>query len=123
MAAIEAFRRGDEVCTKASGGPIMTVLAVEGLKVRCADGENLQYWFDTAMLERYKQSQRHSEVSSVAIYESVNTDGLEPSNARHSYLRCETFADETIMDAPVELRSDFWIYVEQLLRTPQTLAA
>ena len=63
MAAIEAFRRGDEVCTKASGGPIMTVLAAEGLKVRCADGENLQYWFDTVMLERYKQSQRHSEVS------------------------------------------------------------
>ena len=121
MAAIEAFRHGDKVYIKAPGSPIMRVLAVEGLKVRCADGENLQYWFDTAMLERYKQSQRHSEVSSVEIYESVNADGLEPSDARHSYLRCETFADE--MDAPVELRSDFWVYVEQLLRTPQTLAA
>jgi hypothetical protein len=30
MAAIEAFRRGDEVYIKAPGSPIMRVLAVEG---------------------------------------------------------------------------------------------
>jgi hypothetical protein len=99
MAAIEAFRRGDEVYIKAPGSPIMRVLAVEGLKVRCADNENLQYWFDTVMLERCNQLEERREVSSVAIYES----GLELSNPKQS--------------------SDFWVYAELLLRAPQTLAA
>jgi hypothetical protein len=54
-AAIEAFKRGDEVLGKFSGSPIMTVLAVDGLKVRCRDGQDLQYWFDTMMLERYER--------------------------------------------------------------------
>ena len=101
MAAIEAFRHGDKVYIKAPGSPIMRVLAVEGLKVRCADNENLQYWFDTVMLERCNQERR--EVSSAATYESVNADGLELSNPKQS--------------------SDFWVYAEQLLRAPQTLAA
>ena len=54
MARVEAFRRGDEVLSKFPGGSIMTVLAVEGLKVRCADSQDTQYWFDTIMLERYE---------------------------------------------------------------------
>ena len=103
MTPIEAFRRGDEVYIKAPGSPIMRVLAVEGLKARCADNENLQYWFDTVMLELYNQPEEHREVSSVATHESVNADGLELSNPKQS--------------------SDFWVYAEQLLRAPQTLAA
>ncbi len=54
MASIAALNRGDQVLSKLFGGPIMTVLAVEGLKVRCEDGLNQQYWFDTIMLERYQ---------------------------------------------------------------------
>jgi len=30
----------------------MIVLAVEGLKVRCSDDQDRQYWFDTILLER-----------------------------------------------------------------------
>jgi uncharacterized protein (DUF1330 family) len=37
MATIERFNRGDEVLSKLPGGSIMTVLAVEGMKVRCSD--------------------------------------------------------------------------------------
>jgi hypothetical protein len=54
MARVEAFKRGDEVLSKFPGGSLMMVLAVEGLKVRCADRQNTQYWFDTIMLERYE---------------------------------------------------------------------
>jgi hypothetical protein len=64
MATIEALRPGDEVCIKAPGSPIMKVLAVEGLKARCADTENLQYWFDTVMLERHEPPHEHCEMSS-----------------------------------------------------------
>jgi hypothetical protein len=53
MTAIEALKRGDEVLNKLPGSSIMMVLAVEGTKVRCADGQNKQYWFDMIMLERY----------------------------------------------------------------------
>jgi hypothetical protein len=53
MTTIETFNRGDEVLSKFPGGSIMTVLAVEGLKVRCSDDQNRQYWFDTNLLERY----------------------------------------------------------------------
>jgi len=53
MAAAETFERGDEVLSKLASGPIMTVLAVEGMKARCSDEENRQYWFDTKLLERY----------------------------------------------------------------------
>jgi hypothetical protein len=42
MATFEALRPGDEVCIKVPDSPIMKVLAVEGLKARCADTENLQ---------------------------------------------------------------------------------
>lgn len=52
---LHTFKRGDEVLSKFSGSSIMTVLAVEGLKVRCSDSQNLQYWFDMIMLERYEQ--------------------------------------------------------------------
>ena len=50
---IETFERGDEVSSKLPGGSTMTVLAVEGLKVRCSDDQGSQYWFDTNLLERY----------------------------------------------------------------------
>jgi hypothetical protein len=63
MAVVEAFKRGDEVLSKYPGGSIMTVLAVEGLKVRCADSHNTQYWFDTIMLERHQHSPRPMELS------------------------------------------------------------
>ncbi len=53
MASIAALNRGDQVLSKLFGGPIMTVLAVEGLKVRCTDERNQQYWFDMIVLERY----------------------------------------------------------------------
>jgi hypothetical protein len=53
MVSFDVFKRGDEVLSKVPGSPLMTVLAVEGLKVRCADNQNAQYWFDTIMLERY----------------------------------------------------------------------
>jgi hypothetical protein len=56
MVSFEVFKRGDEVLSKVPGSPLMTVLAVEGLKVRCADNQNAQYWFDTIMLERYQHS-------------------------------------------------------------------
>jgi hypothetical protein len=51
MATME-FKRGDEVLSKLPGGSIMTVLAVEGMKVRCSDEQDRQYWFDTLWLER-----------------------------------------------------------------------
>jgi hypothetical protein len=38
-------------------------LAVEGLKVRCVDNQNAQYWFDTIMLERYRQTPMPIETS------------------------------------------------------------
>jgi hypothetical protein len=60
-AAIEAFERGDEVLSKLPGGSIMTVLAIDGVKVRCRGGQDIQYWFDTVMLERYEHPQTHSE--------------------------------------------------------------
>jgi len=53
MGTLETFKPGDEVLSKLPGGSIMTVLAVEGLKVRCADDQDRQYWFDTILLERY----------------------------------------------------------------------
>ena len=81
MAKIEAFRHGDEVCIKAPGRPIMTVLAVEGLKVRCTDRENLQYWFDSIMLERYEHLRQHP------VCESVNANGLELSDDLKSTVR------------------------------------
>ena len=52
MATIETFKPGDEVLSKLPGGSIMTVLAVEGMKVRCSDEQDRQYWFDTILLER-----------------------------------------------------------------------
>jgi hypothetical protein len=48
MARAESFERGDEVLSRLPGSPIMTVLAVEGMKVRCSDEENRQHWFDTS---------------------------------------------------------------------------
>jgi hypothetical protein len=59
MAAME-FERGDEVLSKLSGTSIMTVLAVEGMKVRCSDEQNRQYWFDT-ILERCDWTQSESD--------------------------------------------------------------
>ena len=53
MTTVETFERGDEVFSKLASGPVMTVLAVEGMKARCSDDENRQYWFDTNLLERY----------------------------------------------------------------------
>jgi hypothetical protein len=50
MAAIE-FERGDEVLSKLSGTSIMTVLAAEGMKVRCSDEQDRQYWFDMLLLQ------------------------------------------------------------------------
>ena len=59
-AVIAAFKRGDEVLSKFPGSSIMTVLAVDGLKVRCRDGQDIQYWFDTIMLERCAHHQNPS---------------------------------------------------------------
>jgi len=39
----------------------MTVSAVEGLKVRCSDDQDRQYWFDDFLLERYHQTQSGSD--------------------------------------------------------------
>ena len=51
MATIETFKRGDEVLSKLPGGSTLTVLAVDGMKVRCSDEHDRQYWFDTILLE------------------------------------------------------------------------
>jgi hypothetical protein len=64
MTTLEALKRGDEVLSKFHGGPIMMVLAVEGLKVRCTDQQNTQYWFDTIMLQRYEHPPSYTETSS-----------------------------------------------------------
>ena len=64
MATLEAFKRGDEVLSKFPGGSLMMVFAVEGLKVRCADRQNTQYWFDTIMLQRYEHPPSYTETSS-----------------------------------------------------------
>ena len=56
MTTIE-FKRGDEVLSKLPGWSIMTVLAVEGMKVRCSDEQDRQYWFDTSLLERCEWTQ------------------------------------------------------------------
>jgi hypothetical protein len=122
MATIEALRPGDKVCIKVPDSPIMTVLAVEGLKARCADGENLQYWFDTVMLERHEPPQKHCEMSSPEIYESVGVDALALANPNRPYSQGLLEA-QPIIDRPTELPSNFWIYAEQLLRSPQKLAA
>ncbi len=63
MTAIETLKRGDEVLSKFAGGSIMTVLAVEGMKVRCSDEQDRQYWFDTNLLERYRWTQPDPEVT------------------------------------------------------------
>jgi hypothetical protein len=60
MATIGTFKRGDEVLSRLPGGPIMTVLAVEGTKVRCSDEQDRQYWFDTILLERCDWTQSGS---------------------------------------------------------------
>jgi hypothetical protein len=49
---METFKLGDEVLSKLPGWSIMTALAVEGMKVRCSDEQDRQYWFDTSLLER-----------------------------------------------------------------------
>ena len=53
METIETFNRGNEVLSRFSGGSIMTVLAVEGMKARCSNDHDRQYWFDTNLLERH----------------------------------------------------------------------
>jgi hypothetical protein len=72
--ALEAFKRGDEVLSKFSDGSIMTVLAVEGLKVRCSDSQNLQYWFDMMMLERYQHPQGVDEMPSTEEFAAATSD-------------------------------------------------
>jgi hypothetical protein len=76
MATLEAFKRGDEVLSKFHRGSIMMALAVEGLMVRCADGQNTQYWFDTIMLERYEPSPRHTETLSAEANASIYSRDL-----------------------------------------------
>ena len=76
MATLEAFKRGDEVLSKYPDGSIMTVLAVEGLKVRCTDSQNTQYWFDTIMLERHEPSPRHTETLSAEANASIYSRDL-----------------------------------------------
>lgn len=41
----------------------MTVLAVEGIKVRCCDEQGSQYWFDTILLKRYRWTQPGPEAA------------------------------------------------------------
>jgi hypothetical protein len=79
MATLEAFKRGDEVLSKYPDGSIMTVLAVEGLKVRCTDSQNTQYWFDTIMLERYEPSPRDTETLSAEANASIYSRDLARS--------------------------------------------
>jgi hypothetical protein len=38
----------------------MTVLAVDGLKVRCRDPQDIQYWIDAIMLERCEHPRKPS---------------------------------------------------------------
>jgi hypothetical protein len=86
MATLEAFKRGDEVLSKFHGGSIMIVLAVEGLKVRCTDQQNTQYWFDTIMLQRYEHPPSRSETpsaeASASLYSSDSVrsigNGVKP---------------------------------------------
>ncbi len=59
MTTVETFKCGDEVLSKLAGGSIMTVLAVEGMMVRCSDEQDKQYWFDTILLERCGLTQSH----------------------------------------------------------------
>jgi len=77
MATME-FKHGHEVLSKLSGTSIMTVLAVEGMKVRCSDEQDRQYWFDTILLERTQPGPaRHwagfapSELSRVTLQRSL----------------------------------------------------
>jgi hypothetical protein len=63
METIETFNRGDEVLSRFSGGSIMTVLAVEGMKVRCSDDQDRQFWFDTILLERCYWTQPGSDAT------------------------------------------------------------
>jgi hypothetical protein len=113
MATIESFRPGDEVCVKVPDSPIMRVLAVDGLKARCADIENLRYWFDTVMLERHEPPQEHCEMSSTEIYESVSADALPDQDQSYSRGQLE---NGPIIDRSINLPSNFWAYAEQLLR-------
>jgi hypothetical protein len=62
MATME-FKHGHEVLSKLSGTSIMTVLAVEGMKVRCSDEQDRQYWFDTILLERCDWKQSDSDAA------------------------------------------------------------
>src|ERR1700730_7445880 len=77
MATLEACKRGYEVLSKFHGGSIMMVLAVEGLKVRCADRQNIQYWFDTIMLERYEHPGRRGKTSTAGTIAPIT----EPNRA------------------------------------------
>jgi len=63
MAPVESFKRSDEVLSKLSNGSTMTVLAVEGMKVRCSDEQDRQYWFDTILLKRYCWTQHSTETA------------------------------------------------------------
>ncbi len=67
MAIVETFKQGDEVLSKILGGSIMTVLAVEGLKVRCSDEQDRQYWFDTILLERYHWIQPRPDATGPSV--------------------------------------------------------
>jgi hypothetical protein len=122
MVTIEAFRPGDEVCVKVPDSPIMRVLAVEGLKARCADIENLQYWFDTVMLERHEPSREHCDMSSTEIYESVSADALPDPDPDQAYSR-GPLKNEPIIDWSIDPPSNFWAYAERLLCASQTLVA
>jgi hypothetical protein len=120
MATIEAFRPGDEVCIKVPDSPIMKVLAVEGLKARCADSENLQYWFDTVVLERHEPPHELCQRSSTEIHESVSADALPDPDQAYSRRQLK---NEPIIDWSIDPPSNFWAYAEQLLRASQTLVA
>jgi len=74
MATAKSFERGDEVLSKIPGGSIMTVLAVEGLKVRCSDAQDRQYWYDSNLLEPYHWTPSGLVASDSALFVSAGSE-------------------------------------------------
>jgi len=81
MTGAESFERGDEVLSKLPNGSIMTVLAVEGTKVRCSDEQDRQYWFDTILLERCHWGRSRSEATGLDPVPRVPSESRSVADA------------------------------------------
>ena len=82
MTTMETFKLGDEVLSPC--GSKMTVLAVEGMKVRCSDEQDRQYWFDTSLLERRYWTRSDADTTGQDLFPQSFPELLDSGNPAHA---------------------------------------